>query len=221
MRFVGVRLPDHLYEELAKRARDKRVTVSELVRKAVEAYLGVSAKPSEAQATGFQELASKVAMLEQELTALKKQVEQLVERLAQSSPQSPPTTNTSATAPRPRRTAMDILREQRFIIEPEALHLRNRDAFFRRLEAEGAVILETNKGRVAVLPEAWEEFKAKLSSTSSASESTIRRELGAQLYRLFEFLRDAGEVYFDNKKLRWRLVSEPAGAEQGEAKTAQ
>ena len=218
MRFVGVRLPDHLYEELAKRARDKRVTVSELVRKAVEAYLGVSAKPSEAQtsATGFQELASRVAALEQELAALKKQVEQLVERLSQCNLQS-----SNATPSRTRRTAMDILREQRFIIESEVQHLRNRDAFFRRLEAEGAVILETNKGRVAVLPEAWEEFKAKLSSTSSASESTIRRELGAQLYRLFEFLRDAGEVYFDNKKLRWRLVSEPAGAEQGEAKTAQ
>jgi len=149
MRFVGVKFPSGLYEELVKRAREEGVALSELVRKAVEAYLGVSAKPSEAQtsATGFQELASRVAALEQELAALKKQVEQLVERLSQCNLQS-----SNATPSRTRRTAMDILREQRFIIESEVQHLRNRDAFFRRLEAEGTIILETNKGRVAMPP---------------------------------------------------------------------
>jgi len=79
---------------------------------------------------------------------------------------------------KPSKTAMDILRERKIVIETELSRIRNRDAFFNKLRSEGAVVLETAKGRIAILSEFWQEFREKLASITTNSEDKIKKILG-------------------------------------------
>ena len=229
MRCVGAKLPDTLYEEVVRRAGEEGVTVSELVRRAVESYLGVpptSVRPQPPPAD-LQDLVGKVSELAEVVDKLASGLHQLAERVAEVERRLPaqqagsaegPSSGSSATAnsgsasAKPRRTAMDILREQRFILEPEASHLKNRDAFFGKLRSGGAVVIETAKGRVAVLPEVWEDFRSRLSRVGTSREDAVKGTLGGELFKLFKFLREAGEVYYDSTASSWRFVEE-AGEE--------
>jgi len=143
-------------------------------------------------------------------------IEELVKSFVKSSSSSASPTNSSATASNKHgKTAMDILKEQKLIIESELTGVKNRGAFFAKLEKEGAVVIETAKGRVAVLPEVWEEFKTKLVAVHDKSEDEIRDKLGKTLFKLFNFLRESGEIYYDAKEKKWLFVSE-AGKKQNE-----
>jgi len=109
---------------------------------------------------------------------------------------------------KPSKTAMDILRERKIVIETELSRIRNRDAFFNKLRSEGAVVLETAKGRIAILSEFWQEFREKLASITTNSEDKIKKILGNDHYRLFKILRESEEIYYDNIQQKWRFVEE-------------
>jgi len=154
-------------------------------------------------ASGFHHLAERVAELERRLSA---------QNTGSSGESLTPAEGASQGGAKPRRTAVDILREQRFILEPDVPHLRNRDAFFGKLRSGGAVVIETAKGRVAVLPEVWEDFRSRLSRVGTSREDAVKGTLGGELFKLFKFLREAGEVYYDSTASSWRFVEE-AGEE--------
>ena len=71
MRYVGVKLPERLYEEMVKRAREEGVTLSALIRRAVEAYLGQSPQ-------SLQEIIRRVEELEARVRGLEAKVGELL-----------------------------------------------------------------------------------------------------------------------------------------------
>jgi len=70
VRSVGVRVGDYVYKALVERARAEGVSISEVVRRAVVAYLGFPAeKPLDVR---VRELEDRVSRLEREVSALKR-----------------------------------------------------------------------------------------------------------------------------------------------------
>ena len=67
LRVVASKLPDDLYRALAERARREGVSVSRLVRAAVQSYLGLPPQP---RGGGFEELAGRLAELERRVSTL-------------------------------------------------------------------------------------------------------------------------------------------------------
>ena len=216
-RKANFRVEEEVLRAIEERAKAEGVPVSELMRRAIRTYLGLPPQPPSADLQG---LVSKVSELAEVVDKLASGLHQLAERVAEierrlpaqqaGSVEEAPSAGGKASpgSAKPRRTAMDILREQRFILEPEASHLKNRDAFFGKLRAEGAVVVETAKGRVAVLPEVWEDLRSRLSSVGTSREDAVRERLGGELFRLFRFLSESGELYYDGRVKQWRFVEE-------------
>jgi len=215
MRYVGVKLPDYIYEELVKRAKEGAVSLSELVRRAIEAYLGIATIP-QVSAMDLKELVNRVEGLESELALLKEQVNQLCQPPVEKASESR-ANNVTVSGNKPRKTAFDFLKEQRFIVESELTRIRNRDAFFSKLRSDGAIVIETVKGRVAILPEIWEEFKSRLGDVATVNENEIRKRFGDELFKLFRFLREAGEIYFDTAQSMWRFIESEKQREVSES----
>ncbi len=141
------------------------------------------------------ELHSRVEELEQRMTGLE-------ERLKEEKPRAPRRGR--------RKSATERLREQGAVFEEDVQWLRNRDAFFDKLRREGALILETQTGRVAVDPEFWRRFVSRLSRIRSKSEDEIlgKGMLSAQEYRLFNKLKSSGLIYYEEDKKRWAVVED-------------
>jgi hypothetical protein len=74
LRVVASKLPDDLYRALAERARREGVSVSRLVRAAVQSYLGLPPQP---RGGGFEELAGRLAELERRVSTLELAVSKL------------------------------------------------------------------------------------------------------------------------------------------------
>jgi hypothetical protein len=74
LRVVASKLPDDLYRALAERARREGVSVSKLVRAAVQSYLGLPPQP---QGGGFEELSRRLADLERRVSTLELAVSRL------------------------------------------------------------------------------------------------------------------------------------------------
>ncbi len=107
-----------------------------------------------------------------------------------------------------KRTALDILKEQRAIFESDIVRkIRDRDSFFAKLQRMGAVVLELRGERVALDPEFWQEFVEKLSSLGTDNEDEIRRVLDPLEWRLFTMLRESALIYFDRTENKWKLIA--------------
>jgi hypothetical protein len=98
LRSVGTKLRDDEYQVLVERAREEGVTLSELVRRAILAYLNLPARePS------WDEILDKLGELEKRIATL----EQAVFKQAEA---NPPQTATQSS--KPKKTVWDVLREQ-------------------------------------------------------------------------------------------------------------
>ena len=110
-----------------------------------------------------------------------------------------------------RRTALEILKEQGIIFSESVQWLRSPEAYFKKLEAGGAVILNIDGEKVAMDREYWERFKAKLETIAIREpkevEDILVSEFGENASRLFEKLSKKGLVYYDDDLNFW-LVSE-------------
>ncbi|MET1128879.1 MAG: hypothetical protein ABWW70_06140 [Thermoproteota archaeon] len=152
------------------------------------------------------ELSEKVEALEQELAGLKKDVEEL-KQARESAPPAYEKPERREARPR-RRSAIERLREQGVVFERELTWLRDRDAFFDRLEREGAVVFEIGGERVAVDPEFWENFKEKVKQLPTANDDEIRVLLTEQQYELFQRLKENAMVFYNSTTRSWRFVPE-------------
>ncbi len=104
-----------------------------------------------------------------------------------------------------RRSAIEILREQKAIFESDiARRIKDRDSFFLKLQREGAKIIEAKGERIALDPDFWNEFLSKLSSISTNNEEEVLSLLDDPIERrLFEKLREAALIYYDAVAKRW------------------
>ncbi|MCE4608402.1 MAG: hypothetical protein F7B61_05540 [Caldisphaeraceae archaeon] len=115
------------------------------------------------------------------------------------------------TKPQKRRTALEVLKEQGIIFSESVQWLRSPEAYFKKLEAGGAVVLNIDDEKVAMDREYWERFKAKLETIAIREpkevEDILVSEFGENASRLFEKLSKKGLVYYDDDLNFW-LVSE-------------
>ncbi|MGC9148099.1 MAG: hypothetical protein ACP5GI_01450 [Sulfolobales archaeon] len=107
----------------------------------------------------------------------------------------------------PRKTAIEVLKEQKIIYESGIVtRIRDRDSFFRRLESDGAKILKLSDERVAVDPDFWKEFVKKLENIREDSEEAVKRNLSREEYKLFEKLKKEGMVAYSFIDKKWILI---------------
>jgi len=100
--------------------------------------------------------------------------------------------------------AIEILREQKVIRESAvARKLRNRDAFFSRLEGEGAVVLKLYGERIAVEREFWKGFVEKLGKVQGED---AEKELDEKERELFWVLKSKDALIYDAQAKAWRLT---------------
>lgn len=203
----------------------------ELVKKAVEDYLSRAAQrqlPPEESLGSIQrllrsatdtintysslltELRSKLVEIREVLDELGLKVEELPSRIATqvpvetAGPQTPRGEEAAPPQERARVTAIEILKKQKTIYEADvAKKIRNRDAFFDKLEREGAVVLSLKDQRVAVDEMFWDEFVKKVETMTSDRDVDIAKVLNRQEAELLKKLMESAIAYYDRSKKKW------------------
>ena len=259
MKFVGVKLGDDIYNALVEKSRKENVSISELVRKAVEMYLGIEVKPEvkpEIKPGELDEIRNQLKLLSNEVAELREKiknvesgksvdaksivdvvkrkiddyinpftakVDEIAKRLAiveerismleekaskidelekaeESKKQKPES--------KPKKSAMDILKEVKVVFESDvATKIRDRDAFFTKLEREGAKVFKGYDQRVAVDPAYWEAFVKKLQTINTTDEEKIKKMLDGIEHKLFDWLNRNALIYFDGSAKCWKTSS--------------
>ncbi|BDC19099.1 CopG family transcriptional regulator [Acidianus sp. HS-5] len=103
-----------------------------------------------------------------------------------------------------KKTAMDILKSQGAIYESE-VKLKNPDLFFEKIEKQGGKVLYTEKERIAVDVDFFNNFVKKLSDIHTSDDMEAQKYLTKQEHKLFQKLRQLGIIYFDNNIKAWKL----------------
>jgi len=229
MKHLIIKLTDEEYNDLVERAKREGYTLlSDYVR-----YLLMSCSGSTSQAqidvlaiTGKIERKIQDVLMPfaSEIDTLKKQIAMVYEKLdeistntriaetrAPSHEERPqPQREMKETAPsekaaEKKRTAMSVLKEQGAVYESE-LSLRNPDAFFTKLENEGAKIIITEKERIAVHPDFYAKFTSDLSNIRTADVNEAANLLDEKEAKLFRKLVSEGLAYFDSESHAWKLI---------------
>jgi hypothetical protein len=191
---------------LIERAREEGVTPSELVRRAILAYLNL---PVQEPSRG--EILDKLGELERRIAIL----EQAVFKQAGASP-----SQTVEQGSKPKKTSWDVLREQQITCVSSMKGVRDPEKIVESLKEKGAVILVSENDRCAVYPETWMSFVESLAKVSSPDEREALGRLRGKAKQLFKMLRAAGAVHYDSKARRWVVdpsVVEEAGRAPGPA----
>jgi hypothetical protein len=208
LRFVGFRLGDKEYQALAERARKEGVTVSEFIRRAVLAALGL---PAPAQPE-----------VGDRLSALEKRVGELEERvlaLEQAASQGLPTSTTAKAAAGTgnvaggsggvRGTAQSKVRpregERVKIISLEWARQKgvNTEEYMARREREGYICNEADRKIYCIWREDIEQLVVDLNS-AGARMGELDRVLNGERLETAEAAVEAGLMWYDNREKRWR-----------------
>ena len=231
MKDLKIELTDEEYNDLVERAKREGYTdLNDYVK-----YLLTSCSGSTSQAqidvlaiTGKIERKIQDVLMPfaSEIDTLKKQIAMVYEKLDEISANTRITQETRApsheerpqlqremkeTAPsekvaeEKKRTAMSILKEQGASYESE-LNLRNPDAYFTKLENEGAKIIITEKERIAVHPDFYAKFVNDLSKIHTNDANEAARLLDGKEAKLFRKLVSEGLAYFDSESQTWKLL---------------
>jgi predicted nucleic acid-binding Zn-ribbon protein len=104
-----------------------------------------------------------------------------------------------------KKDAMGVLKEQGVVSESE-LSLRNPDAFFSKLESEGAKIIMTEKERIAIHPDFYTKFVNDLSKVNIADVNEAMKRLNEKEAKLFKKLVSEGLAFFDNESKAWKVL---------------
>ncbi len=153
----------------------------------------------------LESLVEKVSSIEESIRKVQEQVQQVI--TATATPPRPTYPYHRERRERGRRSAVEILKEQKVMFESDiASKIKNRDAFFERLKRDGAIILELANERVAVDPSFWEEFRRKVSQLSTNNDDEIARELGTEGLNLLKALTHSAQAYYDATKRKWVLL---------------
>jgi hypothetical protein len=202
LRVVSFKLRDDEYQALIERARREGVGVSELIRKAVQSYLGLPI-----QSPSYNEVLDKLGELEKRIVSL----EQVVFKQAEANPPQ-----FAMQSSKSKKTAWDILREQEIVCISSMKGARDPERIVVSLRKNGAIILVSENDKCAVYPETWMSFVENLAKISSPDEREVLGKLKGKTRQLFRMLRAAGAVYFDSKSKVW-IVDTSSVLEKGES----
>jgi len=103
---------------------------------------------------------------------------------------------------RGRKSAMDILNEQGVVFESE-LKLRNTDAYFNKLEREGAKVVYLDSERIAMSQSFYNEFMKRIKEINSSDPEEAASKLDQKQAKLFKKLVSAAAVIFNADKKLW------------------
>ena len=106
---------------------------------------------------------------------------------------------------RGRKSAIEILEEQGAVFESE-LKLRNKDAFFGKLEREGAKVLHLENERIALSKKFYEEFIERLKQINTPDPEEAASKMNQKQAKLFMKLVADATAIFDGDKKHWRLI---------------
>ncbi|MCH4814382.1 MAG: CopG family transcriptional regulator [Saccharolobus sp.] len=229
MRIISIKLTEEEYKELEERARKEGfVLLSDFVKSLIFSTSSYShgSQVDNAQVVSRIEkkmqdminpFTSQIDELKQKIAILTERIEILEEKLGESKDttkdmnKKPKKSFESKSLniksePQHKKTAIDILRDQGVIYESE-LKLNNPDAFFDKLETQGAIVITTDPERIAIDSNFYEEFKKKIASISTSDEIEVQKYLTKQEYKLFQKLRQYSVIYFDADSKSWKFVS--------------
>ncbi|BFH73250.1 hypothetical protein SJAV_11940 [Sulfurisphaera javensis] len=102
-----------------------------------------------------------------------------------------------------KKTAIEILNQQGALFESE-LRLKNADAFFNKLEREGARIIYTEKERIALSQEFFNKFLEKLKEIKTPDPAEAESKLDQKEAKLFKRLVSEGLIIFDGETKSWK-----------------
>ncbi len=106
--------------------------------------------------------------------------------------------------------AIDRLKQQKVVFESDVSWMRAPERFFRKLEREGAVVLDAGGERIAADREFWSEFKRSLSEVGirdpDEAASLVESMLGVKAGELFRKLVKAGLAYYNDEAGVWELA---------------
>jgi len=236
MKTIIIKLSDEEYKEIEERARKEGYAlVSEYVRAVLlssspQSSLSSSLNVNDLASQISSKLERKVQDLLNPFTAqiedLKRKTAEIIEKIDEI--ESKPTKNTSEEEeekeeknlrrnldqskfeqPRKegeRKTAMDILNEQGVVFESE-LKLRNTDAYFSKLEREGAKVIYLEKERIAMSQDFYDNFVRKLKEIKTSDPEEAASKLDPKEAKLFKKLVAEASVIFDSDGKYWKLLA--------------
>lgn len=115
-----------------------------------------------------------------------------------------------------RESGVERFHREGVVFESDMAWMRSPERFFKKLEAENAVVLDVGGEKVYVAPEFWEEFKRAVSEigvsdvveAANLVRARIGGDRGSRAARLFEKLAKIGLLYYDEEQGRWVLETE-------------
>lgn len=228
MKTIVIRVDEKIYEELEKKAKAEGfLTVSEYIYSLTLRTLGQQIeKESEVQKKVQLSLDKIIAVLERRLQDklnpftskiddLGKRIADIIERIENLEQKVADIENQLSSTIRrerekkeekviPKKTAIDILKEQKIMFERDiASRIKDRDSFFAKLQKSGAIIVEAKDERIAIESTFWSEFVKKLENITTTNEDEIKKILDPIEYRLFSKLRESAIIVYDATLKKW------------------
>jgi hypothetical protein len=157
----------------------------------------------------IEELASKIASLYEDFEEIKSKIQEIEGKLQEMERAGERETPVERQAQQARKaTAIEILKQQKVFYESSIYgKIKNRDKFFQKLEREGAIIINTERERIAIDKDFWEGFTSKISRIRGDSEEAIRSVMSDRKeLELFERLKESANLIYDATEKRWKLV---------------
>lgn len=105
-----------------------------------------------------------------------------------------------------RRTAMDYLKQDGFVLQKELKWLKKPEAFFSKLRKEGAVVVEGLSGFIAIDKDFYGELVNALGKVDTPNVNEALSRLSPRLRRLFQVLVDEGFVIYDHNARAWKAT---------------
>jgi len=151
----------------------------------------------------LEDLRESIEELRSEVSECKRLIREALEKLSRQNTGLPPQRRRGTWSLR------RILKEARFVMASEAKARLGLSPQKLRSEAiaEGLVVLEAGGDFAVMTRDSLEEFKSLLASLNTADPAEAARELG-EYGRLFQALRDGGQVYYDARRRRWVVLWE-------------
>ena len=204
---ISIKIPEEQFNILSKESSERGVTVDELISRIISRYIWEETYIEKTIARLERKVQDLIMPFTSEIDNVKRQIAQIVEAIEvlQSSCQGTEKRHVEKNEKRQRSTAIDILEEQGIVFE-EDIDLKNPDAFFAKLEREGAKVVRLRSGRVAIHPNFLEEFSKEIEKIDTNDLKKITSLLDMKKAELFLKLVAEGLLYFDENKKKWVLL---------------
>ncbi|MEM4627538.1 MAG: ribbon-helix-helix protein, CopG family [Ignisphaera sp.] len=224
MRIIVIKIDDKLYEELEKRVKDEGLlTISEYIRSLIMRELGKQSVDEVGDASRRSQLVLDriVSLVERriqdrinpftfkidELSRIEGIEQKIVEIEEKLKTRGETETRMKVEHKTARKTAIDILKEQKVIFERDiASRIKDRESFFAKLEQSSAKVIEAKDERIAVDPNFWESFIRKLSTITTNNDDDIKKILDSIESRLFYKLKESALLVYDNITKKWHIL---------------